>query len=154
MQLPEPTPINLHPIGAVRNAIGTPRPYGWMQVESRIEIAEAYGEGLVGIEGFSHVIVVCWLHMVPPDLRTPATEPVGPGEPAVGAFASRRQARPNPLGVSVVPLVRLDSDALVVRGLDAVNGTPVLDIKPYLPPYDSVPNARMPEWVWGRPPRS
>lgn len=151
---PEPTPITLHPIGVVRNAMATPRPDGWAQVESRIEVAEAHREGLAGLEGFSHVIVVCWLHLAPPELRKAGAEPAGPGLPAVGAFASRRQTRPNPLGVSVVPLVRVTDGELVVRGLDAVDGTPVLDIKPYLPPYDSVANARMPNWVWGRPPRS
>lgn len=148
------TSLTLHPIGVVRNAVATPRPDGWAQVESRIEVAEAYRAGLAGLEGFSHVIVVCWLHLVPPELRTGDAEPLGPGLPAVGAFATRRQTRPNPLGVSVVPLVRVTGDALVVRGLDGVDGTPVLDIKPYLPPYDSVANARVPEWVWGGSSRS
>jgi tRNA-Thr(GGU) m(6)t(6)A37 methyltransferase TsaA len=149
-----PPPITLNPIGAVHNVVTTPRPDGWAGVESRIEVGEAYRAGLAGLEGFSHIIVVYWLHLVPPELRTADTEPAGPGLPAVGAFATRRQTRPNPLGVSVVPLLRVTDGALVVRGLDAVDGTPVLDIKPYLPPYDSVTGARMPEWVWGRPQRS
>lgn len=143
-------PITLHPIGVVRNAVTSPRPDGWAGVESRIDVDDAHRQGLAGLEGFSHVIVVCWLHLVPEPLRTTEPEPAGPGLPAVGAFASRRQTRPNPFGVSVVSVVRRAEGALVVQGLDAVDGTPVLDIKPYLPPYDSVAAARMPRWVWGK----
>jgi tRNA (Thr-GGU) A37 N-methylase len=61
-----------------------------------------------------------------------------------GIFATRSQLRPNHLGVSVVPLLGREGTTLRVRGLDAVDGTPVLDIKPYLPEYDAVPGARTP----------
>jgi tRNA-Thr(GGU) m(6)t(6)A37 methyltransferase TsaA len=145
----EPPEIVLYPIGVVRNQVTAPRPEGWRQVESRLVLTSEATPGLQGIEGFSHVIVVCWLHMVPQERRGAQPEPAGPGLPPVGPFASRRQSRPNPLGVAVVSLVRAEAGAIVVRGLDAIDGTPVLDIKPYLPPYDSVPQARMPRWVWG-----
>jgi tRNA (Thr-GGU) A37 N-methylase len=66
-------------------------------------------------------------------------------------LATRSQRRPSAIGVAVVPLLRRRHNILRVQGLDAIDGTPVLDIKPYLPPYDSVPDARMPDWVT-RPP--
>jgi tRNA (Thr-GGU) A37 N-methylase len=72
-----------------------------------------------------------------------------PGMPAVGVFATRTQFRPNPLGVTVVELMKIDGNALTVVGLDALNGTPVLDIRPYLPPYDAYPDASLPPWVYG-----
>jgi tRNA (Thr-GGU) A37 N-methylase len=61
-----------------------------------------------------------------------------------GIFATRSQLRPNHLGVSVVPLLGAEGCVLTVRGLDAIDGTAVVDIKPYLPEYDSVPNASIP----------
>lgn len=142
-------PVTLQPIGVVRNGVRAPRPDGWAAVESRLELAPAYAAGLRGLDGFSHVMVVCWLHLVPDALRTVAVEPPAPGLPAVGVFAARTQRRPNPLGLTVAAVVKVEEGALTVRGLDAVDGTPVLDLRPYLPPYDSVPDARMPAWVWG-----
>jgi tRNA (Thr-GGU) A37 N-methylase len=62
-------------------------------------------------------------------------------------LATRSPRRPNPIGVAVVPLVRRRRNILRVRGLDALDGTPVLDVKPYLPHYDSVPEAKLPEWA-------
>ena len=67
--------------------------------------------------------------------------------PEVGIFAQRAKDRPNPLGITVVPIVAVESDALVVRGIDAVNGTPVVDVKPYYPAYDRADAPRVPEWV-------
>lgn len=141
---------DVRPIGWVRNAVSDPQPHGWERVESRIELLPEYAPGLLGLDGFSHVLVVCWLHLVPAELRQVGQEPVAPKLPVVGTFATRSQRRPNPLGVSAVPLVRVADGTLTVRGLDAVDGTLVLDIKPYLPPYDSHPKAGMPRWVWGK----
>jgi tRNA (Thr-GGU) A37 N-methylase len=67
--------------------------------------------------------------------------------PERGVLASRSQLRPNPLGVSVVQIVHRRKAVLRVQGLDALDGTPVLDIKPYLPSYDAVPEAKLPPWV-------
>lgn len=67
--------------------------------------------------------------------------------PEVGIFAQRAKDRPNPLGITAVSIVRVESGVLVVRGLDAINGTPVVDVKPYYPAYDRVMNAAVPEWV-------
>jgi len=70
-----------------------------------------------------------------------------PTLPLLGIFATRTQLRPNPIGFSVVPLLARKGNVLRVRGLDAIDGTPVLDVKPYIPHYDSVPQATIPAWA-------
>ena len=72
-----------------------------------------------------------------------------PQYPLQGVLATRSQRRPNAIGVAVVPLLRRRRNVLRVRGLDAIDGTPLLDIKPYIPHYDSVADARVPDWVKG-----
>lgn len=67
--------------------------------------------------------------------------------PEVGIFAQRAKDRPNPLGITVVSIVRVESGTLVVRGLDAINGTPVVEVKPCYPAYDRVMNASVPDCV-------
>jgi tRNA-Thr(GGU) m(6)t(6)A37 methyltransferase TsaA len=66
---------------------------------------------------------------------------------AVGVFAQRTKYRPNPLGITAVQLLGIEGNIVKVRGLDALDGTPVLDIKPYMPPFDRMENVKMPEWV-------
>ncbi len=120
-------------------------------MESELRIDEALAAGLEGLEGFSHILVVFWMDRIPEHMRT--VEPARPGNradlPAVGPFASRTQLRPNPIGVAAVRLLSRRGAVLRVRALDALNGSPVLDIKPYLPPYDAVSGATMPRWVYG-----
>ncbi|MDD5082968.1 MAG: TrmO family methyltransferase, partial [Dehalococcoidales bacterium] len=67
--------------------------------------------------------------------------------PEVGIFAQRAKHRPNPIGVSAVKLISVRGNVLTVRGLDAIDGTPVLDIKPYFPSFDRVEEPSVPEWV-------
>jgi tRNA-Thr(GGU) m(6)t(6)A37 methyltransferase TsaA len=67
--------------------------------------------------------------------------------PEIGIFAQRARHRPNPIGVTAVRLLRRDKNRLVVQGLDAINGTPVVDVKPYVPQFDTVESPRVPEWV-------
>jgi tRNA-Thr(GGU) m(6)t(6)A37 methyltransferase TsaA len=67
--------------------------------------------------------------------------------PLVGIFAQRARHRPNPIGITSVRLLEVKANSLVVQGLDAIDGTPVLDIKPYFPQYDCVADAQHPEWV-------
>jgi tRNA-Thr(GGU) m(6)t(6)A37 methyltransferase TsaA len=83
---------------------------------------------------------------------TPATDLVRrPQErddmPAVGIFAQRAKHRPNPIGITAVELIEVRGPVLVVKGLDAIDGTPVLDIKPYVPAFDSRPAAVVPMWI-------
>lgn len=144
--------IALRPVGVVRNGVRRPRALshaGWERVESRIEVAPALAEALRGLDGFSHLIVLTWLHLAAAEPRELlAIHPGGDEQlPLVGVFALRVAGRPNPIGCSVVPLLGVSEATLRVRGLDALDGTPVLDLKPYLPPYDSVPEALLPGWA-------
>ncbi|HXH21313.1 MAG TPA: tRNA (N6-threonylcarbamoyladenosine(37)-N6)-methyltransferase TrmO [Dehalococcoidia bacterium] len=141
-------PISYRAIGVVRNRVSEYRTAGWEDIRSDIFLREDLAPALEGIEGFSHVIVVFHMHTVSDDDRRLLTLPLA-GENAgeIGLFATRIAVRPNAVGVSAVPVVWRRKNVLRVRGLDALNGTPVLDIKPYLPPYDSIPGATLPAWA-------
>ena len=147
-------PISLRAIAVVRNNVAAPRPDGWEDVRSDLIFRDDLLAALDGIEAYSHVIVVFHCHRVPEEERTtgrlhPRGEASASGGPEQGVLATRSQRRPNAIGVAVVPLLRRRRNILRVQGLDAIDGTPVLDVKPYLPPYDSVPEATMPDWVTG-----
>ena len=139
-------PVEYRPIGVVRNRVKQPRPGGWEGVRSDILVREDLTGALDGLEGFSHVIVVFHLSRVPAAeqrLRVPAGTDVAER----GVLATRSQRRPNPIGVTVVPLLHRRQGVLRVSGLDAIDGTPVLDVKPYLPAYDAAPDAKLPAWA-------
>ena len=142
-------PLAIEPIGWVRNSVRDPARHDWSGVRSRLVLRADLAPALAGLTGFSHVIVVCWLDRVSAaERRLLAVHPAGDERlPAVGVLGLRTHHRPNPLAVSVVPLLRLDGRIAEVQGLDVIDRTPVLDIKPYIPHYDSVPEARLPEWV-------
>jgi tRNA (adenine37-N6)-methyltransferase len=135
-------------IGVVSNSVPRSQTDGWEGVESEIFLRESLVPGLEGLEGFSHVIVVFHLDQVPEKERRLRVT-VGNEEhpPQRGVLATRSQRRPNPLGVSVVQLLGREGAKLRVRGLDALDGSPVLDVKPYLPEYDAVPVATVPWWA-------
>jgi len=141
--------INLTPIGFVRNSIKEPGIEDWRTVTSEIIIEENLKEALSRIDEFSHIIVIYWMHKLSPSQR--AIIKVHPKAnqnlPLVGVFASRSPARPNPIGVTTVKLLERRDNVLKVTGLDAINGTPVLDIKPYLPGDDSSTEAKTPGWL-------
>jgi tRNA-Thr(GGU) m(6)t(6)A37 methyltransferase TsaA len=143
-------PISYEPIGIVRNGVRQSRPKGWQDVRSEIVLRDELAPALAAIEGFSHVIVVFHLDRVPEEARRLRLA-VGVDGKERGILATRSQQRPNPIGVAVVPLLARRGAVLSVRGLDALDGTPVLDIKPYLPAYDSVPAARLPSWATEAP---
>jgi tRNA-Thr(GGU) m(6)t(6)A37 methyltransferase TsaA len=102
---------------------------------------------LKGITGFSHVFVLFWLHQITLKQReTMKVHPRGRKDmPLLGVLATRTNLRPNPIGLTLCELVKVESNVLTVRGLDAYDGTPVLDVKPY-DTWDCAPNARMPDW--------
>jgi tRNA-Thr(GGU) m(6)t(6)A37 methyltransferase TsaA len=104
---------------------------------------------LRGLGEFSHVLVVAWLPRRPSDpARHLQRRPRGQADmPLLGIFAQRAKDRPNPLGITVVSLVGVDEDGLRERGLDAIDGTPILDLKPYFPDFDAAAKATLPEWV-------
>ena len=149
--------IKLKPIGIVRNAISEAhRDTRWKEIESEIEIDAEWRDALDGIEQFSHLWVVSYLDCMPAPrwnargLRPDALH-VHPTRdarlPLVGIFATRSPQRPNPIGICAVELLEVRGTVLRVRGLDALNGTPVLDIKPYLARRDAIANTRVGEWV-------
>ena len=138
-------PIVLEPIGEVKNNISQPIRQGWGEVVSELVLKPELKETLEGLEQFSHIIVVFWMHKVLKKGIPTKVHPQGRGDlPLVGLFATRSPYRPNPVGLSVVELLECHRNILKVRGLDALDGTPVIDIKPYLP-GDRVEEAKNPE---------
>ncbi len=122
---------------------------------SEIKIYEKFCAGIKGIESFSHLIVLYWFHLRDSNehrstlLVTPRRHREAP---EMGVFGTRSPSRPNPIGLCIVELIEVRNCILRVKGLDAIQGTPVIDIKPYLPRADSVPSAKVPEWVLQGPP--
>lgn len=144
------TVITLTPIGVVKCPVTEMSRGNWARVDSEIHIEPEYARGLNGLEGFSHIIVVFYLHRIGAfDPRTQLLRrPRGmENMHEVGVFAQRTKYRPNPIGVTAVELRGIAGHALAVRGLDALDGTPVLDVKPYIPAFDRVAEPRTPEWV-------
>jgi len=114
---------------------------------SRIIIHNELAEALDGVDGFSHLFVLFWLHKIPDEQRkTLKVHPRGRRDlPLVGIFATRSMLRPNPVGLTLVELVKVEGNVLTVRGLDALDGTPVLDIKPF-DNWDTARDAKVPRW--------
>lgn len=141
--------IILHPIGIVRNQVAARDDRRWEDVISEVQIHDGFAQGLDGIESFSHIIVVFWMHGLKEGERSLLR--VHPQRdkdiPLEGVFATRSPARPNPLGWSAVRLLSRTGGTLRVVGLDALDGSPVVDIKPYLPNGDSVPSATVAGWL-------
>jgi len=137
----------LEPIGVVENEFAEEVPQSWETALHRVVIAEKWAPALDGIEGFSHVYILFWLHGIRGQIQTHVHPENREDLPEVGIFATRTPWRPNRIGLQVVELVRREGNVLTVRGLDALNGSPVLDIKPYLPRGDAVAEARTPGWL-------
>ena len=141
--------MTLKAIGVVSNGIKERPELGWGKVVSEIVIDPSLCDALDNLDEFSHIIVLYWLHQMSASGQLPnKIHPMGKKElPLVGRFATRSPHRPNPVGKSVVRLLQRQDNLLKVEGLDAVDGTPVIDIKPYLPGYDSAADARVPQWI-------
>jgi len=141
--------ISMEPIGYVSSPVAERTDENWGQVVSRVVLKSEYSEGLLGLKDFSHAIIVTFLHQANFDSsKHLRRRPKGlDNMPLVGIFSQRAKNRPNPIGITAVEIVSVDNDYLDVRGLDAINGTPVLDIKPYYPQYDRVNSANVPAWV-------
>jgi tRNA-Thr(GGU) m(6)t(6)A37 methyltransferase TsaA len=118
--------------------------------EAKVRIFPEFCAGLKGIEGFSHLIILYWIHLRDNEEER-QTLLVFPRRHAVnvetGVFACRSPSRPNPIGLCAVKLLKIEECLLTVKGLDALEGSPIIDIKPYIPRADSIPNARVPEWT-------
>ena len=141
--------MNLKPIGVVRNGIQEPIRHGWMERVSEVVIDAGLAPALDSIDESSHLIILYWMHRLPGGRTLPLrVHPMGnPERQLVGRLATRSPSRPNPVGQAVVQLLERRGNILKVKGLDAIDGTPVIDIKPYIPKYDSAPNAKVPEWL-------
>lgn len=141
---------SFHPIGVVRNGVSSQIESGWGSIKSKIRLERKYVRGLRGIEEFSHLVIVFWMHRVGSDKGTikMLRHPRGSKNfPVRGIFAQRTKVRVNPIGITVVRLLRKRGSTIWVSGLDAIDGTPVLDIKPYFPIFDRPEGFRSPEWV-------
>ena len=142
--------IILQPVGVVRSPRVAAEDDNWGEVESAIDLAdELPTEALDGIEDFSHIEVLYFFHGVPAaKVVTGARYPRNnPDWPQAGIFAQRGKNRPNRLGASIVRLIRRDGRTLHVRGLDAIDGTPVIDIKPVMREFLPHEAVEQPAWV-------
>jgi tRNA-Thr(GGU) m(6)t(6)A37 methyltransferase TsaA len=139
-------PIVLQPIGFVRT-IATGDEVRNKKLISKIELREGLTEALEGLSEFSHIFVLFYLNQVGDIEDLPLKiHPRGRTDlPLVGVYATRTSLRPNQIGVTVVELLKVEGSTLTVQGLDAYDGSPVLDVKPY-DLWDSKPDARVPEW--------
>ncbi len=169
--------FDLNPIGYVESGYHSfsevPRPPGkggWNEDTSTIALCPEHAGKISGLDGYSHIIVLFWIHKSG-EWKMPGHDHHDSHDhnqnhnlpqhhhshshshsrkPAhVKVFATRMPVRPNPIGLSVVELMGFspESGIVTVKGLDALNGTPILDIKPYIPNFDSYPEASLPEWV-------
>ena len=144
-------PIPVTPIGVVVCDERNPARWDWNDIPAEIRLDPPHEGALLGLADYSHVLVIGWLHLVPEGLRERTQAyPAGNSRlPLQGSLALRGGARPNPLSVTVCRLRRVAGVSLFVEGLDLVDGTPVLDVKPYIAHYDSVPEATLPAWAQG-----
>ena len=138
-------PVTYRPIGIIRTPYvdteGMPiQATAAVGVRGRIEIDAEFVEGLADLDGFSHLILVYHLHrMTAPRLTvTPFLD-----DRPHGIFATRSPARPNPIGISTVRLVGIDGTTISIEDVDMVDGTPLLDIKPYVPDFDERNDVRV-----------
>lgn len=130
--------VNYRPIGVIHTPFqeppGTPiQPPAGKGVEGIVEVFPQYAEGLKDLAGFSHLILLYHFHLV--NKVALQVKPFMDDVPH-GVFATRAPARPNALGLSIVRLDRIEGNLLHIRDLDIVDGTPLLDIKPYVPEFD------------------
>lgn len=141
--------IQFQPIGIIKSPVTKMSQGNWGQVQSEIHLNDPYPKGLKGLEEFSHIIVVFYMDraaFMPSEhlLRRPRAQA---NQPEIGVFAQRTKYRPNPIGITAVKLLRINHNVLTVLALDALDDTPVLDLKPYLPVFDKVEDAKLPVWV-------
>lgn len=130
--------IKYKPIGIIHSPFkeskGTPiQPPGAKNIDGTVEIFPEYMEGLKDIEGFSHIILIYHFHLS--KIMTLRAKPYMDNR-VHGVFAMRGPSRPNPIGISIVHLVKLEENILYIQDVDIVDGTPLLDIKPYVPEFD------------------
>src|SRR3989344_3967723 len=135
-------------IGYARNSIKEQQFGGFSETETEIVLDKKYEKALKGLESYSHVIVLYWMNEAEGIVRLEHQPQGNPNVPVVGIFATRCQWRPNCIGISTVPLVSVEKNVVKVKGLDIIDNTLILDIKPYLPDYDKAEGkVKLPEWT-------
>ena len=144
-------PVTYRPIGVIHTPFtdvdGMPiQPIAAAGIRGTIDLDPGFAAGLLDLDGFSHLILLYHLH----EVRAPrlTVTPFLDDRPH-GIFATRSPARPNPVGLSTVRLVRVLGSTIEIEDVDMLDGTPLLDIKPYIPAFDDRPGARV-GWFTGR----
>ena len=146
----DPRAISIVPIGTVHSTRTEPTDDDWDRETTVIRLSDEFDESaLWGLGTFSHVEVVYAFHRVDSDrVELGARRPRGnPDWPEVGIFAQRGKNRPNRLGVTICAVLGVEGRAITVRGLDAIDGTPVIDVKPYIKEFGPRGQVRQPEWA-------
>jgi tRNA-Thr(GGU) m(6)t(6)A37 methyltransferase TsaA len=135
-----PTEFRLQPIGHVKKT----------DDRTLIVLDEKYQPGLLGLEGFSHIYMFWWFDRndTPEKRAVLQVHPMGKRDnPLTGVFATRSPVRPNLIALTLCKLVAVKGNVIEIGKTDAFDGTPVLDIKPFIPGYDSTPDAKIPDWL-------
>lgn len=143
--------ITFKPIGIVRSPFKKPegmpiQPTGGRGIHGYIDLDPEYQQGLMDLEDFSHIILVYHFHQS--SGYTPTVKPFLDDQTR-GLFATRAPNRPNPIGLSVVSLVEIKGNRLTISDIDILDGTPLLDIKPFIPDFDSADDVRL-GWLEGK----
>ncbi|MGG2014879.1 tRNA (N6-threonylcarbamoyladenosine(37)-N6)-methyltransferase TrmO [Bacillus sp. S10(2024)] len=140
--------INMSFIGEVASIIDEKVYERWGEVVSTIIIHPEYKDGLIGLEEYSHAIVIFYMDQFKEKTQSWIRKPRGiESLDEKGCFAQRTKYRPNPIGISTVEIVSIEDNVMIVKGLDANNKTPVLDIKPYVSEFDSREDTHSPIWM-------
>jgi tRNA-Thr(GGU) m(6)t(6)A37 methyltransferase TsaA len=136
--------IELKPIGILRTPFESPdkmpiQPCSKGAASGTALVFPEYTDGLYHLDGFTHIILIYYLHRVKRQelIVTPFLD-----NTSHGVFATRAPVRPNPVGISIVRLEKIEDNILYLQGLDMINGTPLIDVKPYIPDFDSHPDAK------------
>jgi tRNA-Thr(GGU) m(6)t(6)A37 methyltransferase TsaA len=146
-----PQKLEFNPIGMVHSPVVEPADDIWGGVKCRIDLdsSQFAPDCLLGLADFSHVEVVFLFHRVQEsEIATGSRRPRNRLDcPSVGIFAQRGKNRPNRIGVTICRLLSIEDRSLEVEGLDAIDGTPVLDVKPYMQEFAPRGEIRQPKWV-------
>lgn len=135
-----PTEFTLRAIGRVEKT----------EDRTLIVLAKEYEPGLLGLDGFSHAFIFWWFDRndTPQRRAVLQVHPMGNREnPLTGVFATRSPVRPNLLALTLCKIVSVKENVVEVETIDALDGTPVLDIKPFIPGYDTAEGATLPDWT-------
>jgi tRNA-Thr(GGU) m(6)t(6)A37 methyltransferase TsaA len=135
-----PTEFKLHPIGHIKKAEG----------QTQIVLDEKHQPGLLGVDGYSHIYMIWWFDKndTPERRAILQVHPMGNRHnPLTGVFGTRSPVRPNLIALTLCKVISVKGNVIEIEKTDAFDGTPVLDIKPFIPGYDTVENATVPEWL-------